>query len=141
MIIAVDFDGTICEHEYPAIGDPVPQALETLLSWQLDGHRIILWTARSGEELDAAVGYLEGAGIRLFGVNGNPKQGSWSDSPKAYAQIYIDDAAFGCPLVLPADGRRRYVDWPRIRKMSEEHGLYGWEYFRMRGKRVEDETG
>ena len=30
MIIAVDFDGTIVEHKYPAIGKEIPFAIETL---------------------------------------------------------------------------------------------------------------
>jgi hypothetical protein len=30
MIIAVDFDGTIVEHKYPAIGEEIPFAIETL---------------------------------------------------------------------------------------------------------------
>ena len=51
MIIAVDFDGTIVEHEYPAIGKPIPFAIETLLHLQKDGHRLILWTVRRGDLL------------------------------------------------------------------------------------------
>ena len=30
MVIAVDFDGTIVEHEYPKIGEEIPFATETL---------------------------------------------------------------------------------------------------------------
>ena len=30
MVIAVDFDGTIVEHKYPAIGRELPFATETL---------------------------------------------------------------------------------------------------------------
>ena len=44
MVIAVDFDGTIVEHEYPKIGRPIPFAIETLLQLQQDGHILILWT-------------------------------------------------------------------------------------------------
>ena len=114
MIIAVDFDGTIVEHRYPEIGAPVPKALEILLELQNNGHEIILWTMRSGERLQEAVAYLARHGIRLWGINHNPQQGDWTSSPKAYAQMYIDDAAIGCPLVYPEEGRP-YVDWPRLR--------------------------
>ncbi len=48
MVIAVDFDGTIVEHEYPAIGRPIPFAIETLLQLQKDNHKLILWTVREG---------------------------------------------------------------------------------------------
>lgn len=34
MIIAVDFDGTIVEHKYPAIGKEIPFAFETLRSYK-----------------------------------------------------------------------------------------------------------
>ena len=32
MIIAIDFDGTIVEHRYPAIGKELPFAIDTLKS-------------------------------------------------------------------------------------------------------------
>jgi hypothetical protein len=69
---------------------------------------------RSGDLLDAAVEYLNANGIDLWAVNENPEQDS-SQSPKVYAQKYIDDAAMGCPLVFPDGGLRRpYVDWPKL---------------------------
>ena len=43
MIIAVDFDGTIVEHRYPAIGNEQPFAIETLKKLSEEGHRLILW--------------------------------------------------------------------------------------------------
>ena len=46
MIIAVDFDGTIVEHRYPAIGKELPFATSTLRQLMEDGHRLILWTVR-----------------------------------------------------------------------------------------------
>ena len=49
-------------------------------------------------------------------MNRNPEQGTWSESPKAHCNIYIDDAALGCPLVYPADGSRPYVDWVKVEK-------------------------
>ena len=32
MIIAIDFDGTIVEHKYPAIGTELPFAIDTLIN-------------------------------------------------------------------------------------------------------------
>ena len=61
--------------------------------------------------LDEAVAFLKDQGVRLHGINHNPDQSSWSDSPKAYAHDYVDDAAFGCPLLDEADFQRRCVDW------------------------------
>jgi len=120
MIIAVDFDGTIVEHEYPKIGKPVPLAIETTKDLQKSGHDLILWTVRIGEHLREACEYCMTNGISFFGINENPGQKFWNGSPKAYAQIYIDDAAFGCPL-LPSQEQngRPYVDWAKVREHFE----------------------
>lgn len=119
MYICVDFDGTIVEHAFPEIGAMVPGAIEGLKSFQAAGAKIILWTMRSDcqngyDLLQEAVDYLESRGIILYGVNHNPDQSSWTQSPKAYGHIYIDDAAFGCPLIYPMNGKRPYADWSKI---------------------------
>ena len=33
MVIAVDFDGTIVEHRYPRIGEEIPFAIDTPVSY------------------------------------------------------------------------------------------------------------
>lgn len=127
--LAIDFDGTVVRHAYPEIGEPVPGAIEWLEIYQRLECRLILWTMRSQENagvdtLTPAVRYLSDAGIKLWGVNQNPGQGDWSSSPKAYAHLYIDDAAAGCPLVWPGNGHRPHVDWsiigPAVEKQVRE---------------------
>ena len=110
MIFAVDFDGTIVKHEFPKVGPPVPGAIEGMRELVEGEHQIILYTMRSGEHLDTAIGYMAGINIPLLGVNHNPEQSQWTDSPKAFAHRYIDDSAVGCPLIYP-EGSRPYVDW------------------------------
>lgn len=112
MIIAIDFDGTCVTHDYPDIGKdigavPVLQALSK-------NHKLILWTMRSGQALIDAVEWFEKNDIPLFGMNENPQQKEWTQSPKAYAQLYIDDAAFGAPLIYPPNGKRPYINWSVI---------------------------
>lgn len=125
-IIAVDFDGTLAEHEYPEIGDEVPGAIEWLKTFQQAGAKLILWTMRSdspenGPTLTQAVEWCRERGIEFYGVNSNPDQSSWTTSPKAYAQAYIDDAAIGCPLrESPRYGARVYVDWTVLGPMVIE---------------------
>lgn len=120
MYIAIDFDGTIVDHRYPEIGKPVPGAIDWIKRFQAAGAKVILWTMRSdsrndGPTLTQAVDYLRGNGIELFGVNGNPTQGEWTTSPKAFAHLYIDDAALGCPLrENPRAGGRPFVDWDAV---------------------------
>lgn len=112
MIIGIDFDGTIVEHEFPAIGRPVPGAIDAMLAFQEAGAQLVLWTMRSGEHLDEALDYCRGHGVEFWGINRNPEQHTWTESPKAYCQLYIDDAAFGTPLTRdPYSGKRPYVDW------------------------------
>ena len=116
MIIAIDFDGTCVTHEYPKVGryigaEPV---LRDLVSC---GHKLILWTMRSGEFLDDAVNWFRERDIPLFGVNSNPEQASWTKSPKAYAQLYIDDASLGTPMCEGLNGERPFVDWDAVRRL------------------------
>lgn len=112
LIVAVDFDGTIVDHRFPKIGPDIPGALLSLRRLQEADVRLILWTMRSGEHLQAAVDYLTARLPKpLFGVNQNPEQASWTSSPKAYAQVYVDDAALGCPLRWFPGFARAAVDW------------------------------
>jgi len=81
------------------------------------GAKLILWTCRGDGErwkLGSAVEYFKLQGIEFWAVNENPDQKNWSSSPKAYCDYYIDNSAFGCPLVYPKDGRRAYVDWSKV---------------------------
>ena len=117
MYICIDFDGTIVEHRFPHLGLPVPGAIEYMKAFQKLGAKLILFTMRSdgqehGDVLTDAVRYCQSQGIEFYGINHNPDQDSWTSSPKAYGEIYIDDAAFGCPLVKPT--HRPYVDWEKV---------------------------
>lgn len=117
MIIGVDFDGTIVDHRFPEIGSEVPGAFRWLKSFQEAGAKLILWTMRSncqnsGDVLVNAVDYCRERGVEFFGVNCNPDQHTWTTSPKVYAHVYIDDAAYGCPLKEnPRTDGRPFVDW------------------------------
>ena len=63
MIIAVDFDGTIVDDEYPKIGKLRKNAIDVLKKLQEEGHYIILWTCRDGSELEEAVLFLKENGF------------------------------------------------------------------------------
>ena len=109
MIIAIDFDGTCVTHEYPVVGKDIG-AVPVIKALVERGDQIILFTMRSGEPLADAVNWFSENGIPLFGVNENPQQHTWTNSPKPYAHVYIDDAALGVPLVHPGIGRP-FVKW------------------------------
>jgi hydroxymethylpyrimidine pyrophosphatase-like HAD family hydrolase len=115
LIVAIDFDGTIVDHRYPDVGPEVPGAIRWMKSLQEAGAKLILWTMRDGETLAEAVAFCRGKGVEFWDVNANPGQRSWTQSPKVYAHIYIDDAAFGCPLrENPRAGGRPFVDWDTV---------------------------
>jgi len=105
FVIAVDFDGTIAKNAYPEIGEPVPLSIFYMNKWHREGSKLILWTMRNSGDLLEAVDFCKKRGVEFFGINNNPDQHFWTGSPKAYANVYIDDNAFGCPLIGD------YVDW------------------------------
>ncbi len=97
-IIAVDFDGTIVEDGYPAIGNPMPFAFDTLKKLQLEGYRLVLWTYRSGKKLDEAVEYCKSKGIEFYAVNASFPGDSFNptkESRKIHADYFIDDRNLG----------------------------------------------
>ncbi|TDL99204.1 MAG: hydrolase [Flavobacteriaceae bacterium] len=97
-IIAVDFDGTIVEDNYPKIGKAKIFAFETLKQLQSDGYRLNLWTYRSGRELDEAVEFCRKNGLEFQAIN-HSFQGEDFDpeksSRKINADIFIDDRNLG----------------------------------------------
>lgn len=115
LIICVDFDGTCVTHEYPNIGKEIG-ATEVLKQLTDKGHKLILFTMRSGKELKDAINWFEERNIPLFGVNENPEQHTWTSSPKPYAHLYIDDAALGCPTKYDIMlSNRPFVNWDIIK--------------------------
>lgn len=97
-LIAVDFDGTIVEDKYPQIGKPMMFAFETLLKLQEDGHRLILWTYRSGRALREAVEFCREKGVEFYAVNSSYPEEDFdisSSSRKIHADLFIDDRNFG----------------------------------------------
>ncbi|MCX6238693.1 MAG: hydrolase [Bacteroidia bacterium] len=97
MIIAVDFDGTIVEHKFPAIGRIRIFAFEMLKALQAKNHQLILWSHRTGNELEEAVEFCRSNGIEFYAVNKNYPEEEWNenDSRKIFADIYIDDRNLG----------------------------------------------
>lgn len=121
-VIAIDFDGTCVEHEYPSVGMDVEGAVETLRALTNKGHRLILFTMRSGDKLEKAIKWFKDRNVELWAVNENPEQKQWTESPKVFADVYIDDAALGCPIMFIDGVRRPVVNWRKVREQLEYHG-------------------
>jgi hydroxymethylpyrimidine pyrophosphatase-like HAD family hydrolase len=115
MIIAVDFDGTIVEHEYPTIGKTKLFAFETLKALQEKNYRLILWTYRAGKELDEAVEFCKKNGIEFYAINKNYPEEKFNEeeiSRKINADIYIDDKNVG-----------GFLGWCKIWELIEGENL------------------
>lgn len=95
-IIAVDFDGCLCENEYPDIGEPNYNVINSLLEAKENGAKIILWTCRTDRQLIEAIRWCRDYGIEFDAVNGNlPEliEKFGNDSRKVCATEYWDDRA------------------------------------------------
>ena len=143
MVINVDFDGTVVKFAYPEIGADVG-AVPVLKRLVAEGHQLILFTMRGNKRvgdtrdtLAEAVNWFKEHGIPLYGIQTNPTQAKWTDSPKSHAQLMIDDAAIGCPLLqeyttigvagstemkqMPVG--RPFVNWEKIEDGLEKQGI------------------
>lgn len=93
-IIAVDFDGTLCENKWPNIGRPNMEVINYILEEQRNGARLILWTNRTDIALSAAVLWCYNYGIMFDAINENlPDVIEYfkTESRKIFAHEYIDD--------------------------------------------------
>ena len=95
-IIAVDFDGTLCENKFPQIGKARHSICAKVLKEQQNGAKLILWTCRVGERLEEAIEWCESRGIIFDAHNANlPEtlERFGSDCRKVFANEYWDDKA------------------------------------------------
>lgn len=133
MIIAIDFDGTICQNEYPDIGDPMPLAIESIKKLKERGHDLILWTCRQGDLLDNAVRWCEEHGIPFDLVNehepNNLRAFGGVAGNKVFADIYIDDHNLGgfpgweraMELIKEAEATK--LEWTKNEDCPQENAI------------------
>jgi hypothetical protein len=146
ITICIDFDGTCVAHEFPKVGKDIG-AVPVLKKLIESGHQLVLFTMRSdivnptgednelhlesGNYLTDAVNWFKENEIPLYGIQTNPTQHTWTTSPKAYAQLYIDDAALGCPLLYGNFGEngegfyfdKPQVDWEKVKDILIKNGI------------------
>jgi hydroxymethylpyrimidine pyrophosphatase-like HAD family hydrolase len=101
--IAVDFDGTLCESNWPGIGKPRYDIIDWIKDLKNAGHKIILWTCRDGMSLVEAIVWCADQGIFFDAVNDNlpdHKKRFGNNPRKIFADYYIDDKAI-YPEIIP----------------------------------------
>ena len=132
-IIAVDFDGCLCQNAWPEIGEAREDVIRALLERQKHGAKIILWTCRVGERLAAAVQWCADHGIAFDAVNANLPvniAAFGNDCRKIYADEYWDDKARDpdiCDVSIPSGNtdnihlHNNHPDIKEIKREFEEH--------------------
>ena len=126
MVIYLDFDGTVVEHQYPAIGAENPHAFRVIRALQVKGHHIILNTNRADindGSLAEALEYLNSPTNGLLPITEHtarkihPGPFDLTESLR-FEKLYIDDIAEEIPLIpnrMIANGFM--VDWLAVEKV------------------------
>lgn len=128
LIIAIDFDGTIVEDAYPKIGKTRIFAFETLKRLQEDGHRLILWTYRSGIRLEEAVRFCSENGIEFYAVNKSfpEEKFDYSKSRKIHADLFIDDRNIGGILGWGEVYQLITNETPNLKDQNKRKGFFSF---------------
>lgn len=97
-IIAVDFDGILCEDKFPEIGKPNYEVISFVREMIDRGHEVILWTSRADGRLVEATQWCEDRGLHFCAVNDNAPSNKEkyeelhpNGTRKVYADFYLDD--------------------------------------------------
>jgi hypothetical protein len=119
-VVVVDLDGTICEHRYPAFGEPIAGAKEALQRLKAAGFWIVIHTVRTASSWQAAETYAPEvnspeAVSAFLQRHQIPYDEIWMHD-KPFAVAYIDDRG------LRLMGNRSKSNWHEI-----ANALLPWE--------------
>lgn len=95
-VIAFDFDGVLCNSNYPFLGDEIKPICDFLRSiYDLDCY-IILYTCRHDVPLDNALEWCDEHNLHFNYVNKNVPErvAYWGESDKLSYDMLIDDHAY-----------------------------------------------
>lgn len=100
-VIAVDFDGCLFERgDFPEFGEPIQSTIDRAKAEQSDGAKLVLWTCREGDALEAALNACSEAGLTFDAVNESTPDWieAYGNAPrKIGATEYWDDRAVRMP--------------------------------------------
>lgn len=116
MIIAVDFDGVLCDNDFPGIGLPKYEVI-SLVRQLIDlEQEVILWTSRTDAELESAVKWCSDYGLHFCAVNENApsniakyREKYPNGTRKVFADTYVDDHSLGYVINRKADTTKSII--------------------------------
>lgn len=126
MLIYLDFDGTVVQHKFPAIGEYNEGCQEVLYKLQEAGHQIILNSVRCDlmdDTLIAAIEFMASLKTKepiTTYTQEKIEPDHWNlEDPTC---LFIDDLAIGIPTKIQEG--RLYVNWFSVDKHLEKNGFY-----------------
>lgn len=124
-VIAVDFDGCLCENRWPDIGEPNQFVIDELRRQQANGAKLILWTCRNGADLEKAISWCALHDLHFDAINDNLEENKkyfGGNSRKVWADEYWDDKSV---LIVDINGGTSILQ----RNAAGSGGLTGkrWE--------------
>lgn len=137
MKIYLDFDGTVVEHEYPAIGPCNQGCFEIIDKLHRAGHEIVLNTMRVEFDNGTLKEAAEFINQSILNLKNNTQTYSFPNTDHKYeptvwdwdlhfnsGRIFIDDVCEGIPLKNGLSSSRQMVDWDKLDLEFKQHGLY-----------------
>ena len=132
MTIYLDFDGTVVEHHYPAIGAENPHALRIIRALQHQGHRILLNTYRADlndGSLEESLAYLNHPERNLLPITEytplkiHPGPFDLNEAMR-FNKVFLDDIAESIPLIPNRVlDHGLMVDWVSVELELQKFGL------------------
>lgn len=111
MIVAVDFDGILCQDAFPEIGRPNYEIVALVREIIDAGHEVVLWTCRVDARLKEAIEWCERRRLHFCAVNENAPSNRLqyerqypNGTRKVYADVYLDDKDLAFVLVKKTRG-------------------------------------
>jgi hypothetical protein len=109
FIIAIDFDDTIAKLTPDLVPTTLVPDADTVINYLHDiGCFIIIWTCRSKKYIPSMIKFLEDKKIKYDAINKNAPWNHFTDSPKAFCHLSIDDTGL-CE-----------INWKQIKEIAKQ---------------------
>lgn len=102
LCLAIDMDSTIWTEDFPSLGKPYTNAIETINDLVKAGYQVNIWTSRGGDNLEMCKDELYTTYQLDPSIQFNQHFKHYTDqypisSPKIAAHVYFDDKSYLAP--------------------------------------------